>query len=131
MSLQTTNLRYRNTASLPATIVPAAPGDMLTIDVKWLKQLFIQITVATAALTAFVVKGKSHKAAAAAVTIASAAADFTTPKGLVKAASGDLTIQGVGSGWLALDVGGLEEITINATSGGTATIAIDAGGESE
>lgn len=131
MSVDSTNLRYRITASLPATLVPASLTDMLTVNCRYIRQLFVQITVAAAALTGFAVKAKATKAAAASVTLFNAAGDYTSPFGLMVDASGDLTIQGIGSGWFCLNVGGLEEITIAATSGGTATIAIEAGGETE
>ena len=131
MAAESSYLRFRTSANIPATVVPNSSTDMLTINTKYIKQLFVQITVAVAALTGFAIKAKARSAAAAAVTLYSAAGAFTSPVGLMKAASGDLTIQGVGSGWFALDVGGIEEVTIAATSGGTATILIEAGGETE
>lgn len=125
----TTNVGTRITNNLPVTVVPASSTDMLTINTRWCSQLFVQFTVAVAALTGFAVKGKARGAAANPVTLYSIAADFTSPKGLVLAASGDLTIQGIGSGWIALNVTGLEEVTIAMASGGTATVLIEAGAE--
>ena len=97
------------------------------INVSGLDRIFVQITVATAALTGFAIKAKSNTDAAAS-TLYSTAGDFTTPVGLLVGASGDLTIQGVGVGWFIMDVSGLESIILTATSGGTATLAVEAGG---
>lgn len=98
------------------------------ISTSGIERLFIQITVAVAALTGFAVKGKSHPDAAN-VTLYSAASDYTLPAGLIVGASGDLTTQAVGAlGWLILDVRSLDSVTITATSGGTATVALFAGG---
>ena len=111
--------------SVAATLVNTTLD--VPINVSGLDRIFVQITVATAALTGFAIKAKSNTDAAAS-TLYSTAGDFTTPVGLLVGASGDLTIQGVGVGWFIMDVSGLESIILTATSGGTATLAVEAGG---
>lgn len=126
-----TNPVRRENVSLPATVVPGSGGaDMLTVDVRFLTRLFIHLTVATASLTGFKIKGTATGADAAPATIFSATADYTTNagKGLMLGASGDLTGQAAGSGWMAMDVGPFQTIVISATSGGTATLALEVGG---
>lgn len=128
MAVETTNLRYRVTASLPATTVPNSSTLMLRVSTRFVDQLFISLTVATAALTGFAIKG-TPIAGVADVSLFAATADFTTPGAIVLDASGDLTGLTAGTGWLVLNVRGFAEIAIFATSGGTATLAISAGGE--
>ena len=117
-------------ASLPATVVPNSATDMLTIDTKFLTRIYVHLTVAVAALTGFSIKIKANKnvLSTAVDTLYSVSADFTLPKGLLVGSSGDLTIQGVGHGWFMMDVAGIDSVILNATSGGTATLLIEAGG---
>jgi len=46
--------------------------------------------------------------------VASVAGDYTTPNAPVLKASGDLTIAGVASHWLKLDVVGVESVRLQA-----------------
>ncbi len=99
----------------------------IALDVRGLDRITVQLTVAMEALTGFAIKGKTTDDAAA-DTLYSAAGDFTSPRGLLVGASGDLTTLAVGTGWFVMDVTGYEEIVMTATSGGTARLAVRAGG---
>ncbi len=113
--------------SVAATTVPGSSTKIGSMDVRGLRRIFVQLTVATASLTGFAIKVQATPAAAE-QTLYSAAADFTTPAGLLVGASGDLTGAAAGAHWFCMDVSGLELVHIYATSGGTATLAIEAGG---
>ncbi len=89
------------------------------IDVQNYKTLYIQFAMTVAALTAFQVEFRVH-ASGAYFVVASAAGDFTSPVNPVVKASGDLTIAGVGSHWLKLDVEGVESVKIQAA--GTSSV---------
>lgn len=109
-----------------ATVVPAASTVMGTIHTQGAKRLFVEIAVAVASLTAFEIDARPDPAAAY-VPLYSVSADFLTPRGLMVGASGDLTTQAAGTGWFIMDVIGLESVQIKATSGGTATLAMNMG----
>jgi hypothetical protein len=79
----------------------------------------VSIVVAGQALDAFLVQGKFHPDAAF-QTLYSAAGAYTSPAGLVKGASGDLTTQAVGSGWIILDTRPLYALKLLASSGNVA-----------
>jgi hypothetical protein len=112
--------------NLSATTVPGSSTLMLSIDCIGIERIFVQLQSATAALTNFTIKARANPDATPA-TIASAAADFTSPSGLIVGASGDLTVLN-GSGWFFMDVRGIERVDLYATSGGTATLAAQVGG---
>jgi len=115
-------------ASLTATVVPASSTNMLGIDCKGLSRVMIHLTGAVAALTGLALKAYGHPDGVAAV-IADAAADFTAPAGIIVGTDGsDLTTLNAADGWVLVDVLGIEKLEIWATSGGTATLAIQAGG---
>ena len=97
------------------------------ILVEGCDRLAAEVLVAGQALDAFVVKGKCTKDGAD-ITLFSAALDYTTPAGIVIDASGDLTSQAVGTGWLVLDVRGFYDISLHASSGNVAgsTVSIHA-----
>lgn len=116
----------RRDYSAAAQTVPAG-GLSLTFSVSGLKRIMIQLTAATAALTGLTI-GVIPNTGGNASTIASVAADFTNPKGIMVGASGDLTTLNAAVGWFILDVQGLDSIIITATSGGTATLALAGGG---
>lgn len=111
---------------IDAAVVPGVSTLQGTIHTQGAKRLFVQLTVAVAALTGFAIKARATPAAAY-DTLYSAAGDFTVPRGIMVGASGDLTTQGVGTGWFIMDVEGLESVQIFATSGGTATLALNMG----
>lgn len=78
-------------------------------------RLVLTFLVGTANLTAFKVDFRAHELGDWA-TLASAAADYTSPEGYVIGASGDLTVAASGSTvhFLVLDVGGLQGVRIQA-----------------
>lgn len=84
--------------------------------------LWVQFVVGIADLSAFTVDFKVHPSSDY-FTIASAAADYTTPEGPVLGASGDLTIAADGATiyWLKLDIQGILQIRIQA-AGTSSTI---------
>ena len=115
-------MSYQHYQSASATVT--ALSDVGIFEVQGCERLAIDIAVATAALTGFVVQGKVHPNSAF-VNYFSAAADYTSPAGLVVDASGDLTTLGVGNtGWLVLLVDGLHSVKIRASSAGSATVTL-------
>ena len=91
------------------------------------KRLFVHLTVAVADLTSFAILAKATPDAASA-TLFSASGSYTSPAGRLLGASVDLTTLAVGTGWFDLIVEGLDQIILNCGSGGSATVAIEAGG---
>jgi hypothetical protein len=113
-----------------AVTVPASGNTaLMTIPVAGLERIFVQVSVATQALDAFIVQGRCA-AAASFTTLYSAAADFTAPAGLMVGASGDLTtLAAAASGWFIMDVRGLYEVKILASAAvDSAAVSVDAGG---
>ncbi len=97
------------------SVIQTGNTALLTIPVEDVKELGLTFVVAGFALDTFLVQGRTHPDAAF-VTLYSAAGDFTSPTGLVIDASGDLTTQAVGTGWLILDTRPLYEVKILASS---------------
>jgi NADP-dependent 3-hydroxy acid dehydrogenase YdfG len=93
--------------------------DIATIDAAALRTIWVSFTVATAALTSFVVQFKCHSSGTF-DTVASVAGDYTAPEGPIMGASGDLTVAGVGSHFLKLDVEGVNEVKLRAA--GTSSV---------
>lgn len=112
---------------LPPFVVPSASTGILKVDTSLATELFVVMTVATAALTGFSIKARPSTYTLAAVTLYSTSADYTTPSGLLVGTSGDLSVAGTGVSWFIMDVKALQSIEIWATSGGTATLALDVG----
>jgi hypothetical protein len=124
-------LGSHSAASALAVACPAAGNTaLLTIPVAGLEQIFVQISVATQALDAFLVQGRCS-ADAAFATLYSAAGDFTSPVGLILDASGDLTIlAAAASGWFLMDVRGLYEVKLLASGAvNNAAVTVYAGGK--
>lgn len=122
------NFRY---AASGAVTVPAASNTtILQLPVSGLERIVVQFAVATQALDAFLIKAKAHPDASD-ITLYSAAADFTTPAGLLLGASGDLTtVAAAGTGWFIMDVRGLHEVTIQASGAvDSAVVTAYAGGQ--
>ena len=118
-------------AANAAVACPAAGNTvLLTLNVLGLTRLFVQFSVATQALDAFLISAKAHPDATA-VTIASSAANFTSPVDPIVAASGDLTTTAAaGTGWFLMNVVGLHEVTISASGAvNNAAVTIYACGE--
>jgi hypothetical protein len=119
------------TASNAAVSCPASGNtELLKLPVVGITRIFVQLSVATQALDAFIIAGKAHPDATA-VTIASAAADFTSPADPIVDASGDLTtIAAAGTGWFIMNVAGFYQITISASGAvNNAAVTIYASGE--
>lgn len=83
------------------------------IDVANANILYVQFTVATAAFTDFNVDYRAH-ASGTYFTVAGVSADYTTPNAPVLKASGDLTVAGIASHWIKLDVQGVESVRLQA-----------------
>jgi hypothetical protein len=114
-------------ASVAATLLDASKT-LGTWDVSSLETVYIRLTVAVAALTAFAIQMRAN-ADDAFLAIADAAADFTTPvHPIINKGAADLVTAGVGSHWVWVDVRGIQSIRIVANSGGTATLALELGG---
>lgn len=102
-----------------ATAVTEALTSLIILNVAGYERLALSIDVTVNALDQFVVKGRTHGDGTL-MTLFNAGADFTSPAGLVVDASGNLTTQAVGSGWVVLDVSGWDKIEIQAASGNVA-----------
>ena len=121
------NVREQAVASLAATLVPASSTEMLTVDVRGMKRLFVVITASVAAMTAVLVKAAAIKDGTL-VTVATSGADYTTPNAIMLAASGDPIALSAASAWFLLDVTGMAEVAIFATTdAGAGKLAIQAG----
>lgn len=112
-------------ADISATVTALA--DVGEIDVAVDEQIMLEVSVAAAALSAFVVQARAH-ASGSYHTWLSDAADYTNPEGALVAASGDLTTQGTSTpGWLVLDVRGVESLKIRA-AGTSSVVTVRKGG---
>ena len=111
---------------IAAVTVPNTSTLQATFAVGSKVRMMVKLTVATAALTNFAISARATTAAAY-DTLYNTTADFTTPRGVLVGCSGDLTLQGVGAGWFIMDVRGMESVRLHATSGGTATLALNMG----
>lgn len=110
-----------------AAATVGAGGTLIgTYKVDKSSRMMVRLTVAVAALTGFSISARATTAAAYNI-LYNVSADFTAPKGILIGTSGDLTVQGVGNGWLIMDVRGLESIEFRAVSAGTATLALNMG----
>ena len=111
-----------------ASVAVAAAGltTILEAQVQGMSRMFAEIIVADNALDAFQVQVRANQSGNY-ITIFSAAADFTSPAGILAGASGDLTTQAVGTGWLLLDVFGLESVRLQASGSGASVVTAHAG----
>ena len=119
----------KNDASV--TIPAAGNTDILEMDVSQINRLAMEIrNTGAQAFDVFIVQGKAHPDGAY-VTLLSAAADYTTPAGIVVDASGDLTILGAGAtGWLIIDTLGFTKIKLQASAnvaGATSALVLACG----
>ncbi len=112
---------------IAAAVVPAVSTLMGTFQTQGIDRIFVETTVAVAALTGFQIQARASDQAPY-VVLYSTSADFLSPKGVLVGASGDLTTQGIGTGWFILDVRCFSQIQVYATSAGTATLALNSGG---
>ncbi len=91
-------------------------------DVSSAKTLTLALSAPTNALDAFTIDARFHPDGEY-HTLYSVAADYTTTKGLLTAASGDLTSL-VGSGSLTLNLDGIEKLRISSASSSTTVLVI-------
>jgi hypothetical protein len=114
-----TNLAKALTATL-------SEGTLLEIaSLTGVRRLWASFSVTVHDLNAFAVQAKFHPSGPY-VTVRSAAGDFTTPKGILIDASGDLTILAANAtGWLDLDVTGMQAVRIQAKSASATGTLVD------
>jgi hypothetical protein len=112
--------------SVPAT----GNTTLLTLPTVGIARIFVQLSVATQALDALIISAKAHPDATA-ITLYSTGAHFTSPAGLMKAASGDITTTAAGgTGWFVMETTGLYEVTLSASAAvNNAVVTIYACGE--
>lgn len=91
------------------------------VDGQSHETLWISFVVSTADLSAFTVEYRTHSSGSY-FTVASAAADYTSPEGPILGASGDLTIAAAGATvhWLSLNIRGIESVRLKAA--GTSSV---------
>lgn len=98
----------------------------LTLDVRDMTYLAFQVAVAAQDLDAFVIEGRTHQDAPY-FTIANSAGDFTSPAGfMIKASASLVTLAAAGTGWVLMDVRGLTDVRLSASSGNVAGSTITA-----
>lgn len=117
-------------ASNTALSVPASGNTiLLDLDVRDIERIYVQVAPTTNGFDAFIVSIQPHNNGAYS-TIASAAADYTSPAGIMVGASGDLTtLAAAATGWVILDTRGLARVRVQASgSGGASTVTAVAGG---
>ena len=110
-----------------AAVVPAVSTLIGTLHTQGAERLFVELPLTVAALTGFAIKARATPDADY-VTLYDVPGDFSSPKGILIGASGDLTsLSAASTGWFIMDVRGLESVQIYATSGGTASLAAHMG----
>jgi hypothetical protein len=107
------------------TVVQTGNTQMLDVDTSNIERLAVEAVVTGFALDAFVITGKIHPSSTA-VTLKSAAGDYTSPTGVMIVASGDLTTQAVGTGWFLMDVRPFSSVQVLASSGNVAGSTVTA-----
>lgn len=101
-----------------------------TFDVSDTARIFVEIANTVTAFDQFAITARAS-ANGGYQTLYSAAADYTSPQGLLIGTSGDLTTIAAGSsGWFVMDVSGLESVVIKAAraAGSNAVVTVYAGG---
>jgi len=117
-------------SKLATSVVQTGNTSILEWQVFGFSQVGVHIAVTGQALDAFIIQGRWHDDASY-ETLFSAAADFTSPTGILVGASGDLTTLAAGAtGWFSMDLKGLYEIKLLASSGHAdgSTVSVYAGG---
>jgi len=82
-----------------------------------------EVIVSDNALDQFAVQGK-FKQDGEYQTLFEIPGDFTSPTGLLVGASGDLTTQAVGTGWMIMDCDGLYSVKLQAASGSDSGVTV-------
>lgn len=106
-------------------IAQSGNTEVCSVDVSGLEHVMVEITVAVNTLDAFLLTAKGHQKGPG-LTLASATSDFTTPNAPVIKASGDLTGQTAGSGWVIVDVRGVRTLVISASSSSSGGSTVEA-----
>lgn len=118
------------TSALDIAVAQSGDTDLVQFSVGQTERAWVQITCTGQDLDAFIVLGRAHSSGAW-LTLASSGSHYTSPAGVVFGASGDLTTLAAGStGWIALDVQGLDAVKLQASSGNVAgsTVTVYVGG---
>lgn len=112
---------YVTAGSGNVSVPQAGNTVLLTLNTYGVHRIFVSCAVTGQTLDAFLIMAKQNAGAAAFVTFFSVTADYTTPKGIMIGASGDLTVQAAGTtGWFIMDTIGLDSVQIQASSGNVA-----------
>ena len=118
-------------SSNTALSVPSSGNTvLLDLDVRKINRIFVIVTPTTNAFDAFIVQINNHPSGTL-QTIASTAANYTAPAGIMVGASSDLTTLAAGAtGWFILDTTGLYRVVVSASAAaaGAATVTAYAGG---
>lgn len=119
-----TNNQLRASA-IGVSVAVAGLTTLLEVNVADLDQVCFEVAPVTNPLDAFEVQARIHPDGSYVRVAGAAAADFTTPKRPVLAASGDLTALVAGtSGWCMLDVRGFYGLRLQASAGvGVSTVS--------
>lgn len=104
------------TGKYTATLTNSGVQQICHFIVNDQTMLGVELAVTTFLLSAFEIHGRMHRDGSF-WKLKSVAGDYTSPTGVLKGASGDLTIQAVGSGFFLLDVAGFESVKLMGTSG--------------
>ena len=108
------------------TVVQTGNTALIEVDTSCIETLAVEAVVTGQNLDAFVVQGKVHPESTY-VTLASATADYTTPKSPIIRASGDLTgITAGATGWFLMDVRPFYSVKVLASSGNVAGSTVTA-----
>ena len=99
---------------------------LIELPVNNVEFLTVELETVGSPLLAFSIKMKGHNASPFA-TMFSTADDFSNPKGLLRGASCDLTTLN-GTGWLMLDVRGIADVCVTASSSNSTDITVRVGG---
>lgn len=101
-------------------VAQAGNATLLEVTTLGADRMLLTAACVGQALDAFIVQGRPHPEGAY-VTLVSAGTDYTNDVAPVINASGDLTTLAAGStGWVLLDVRGLESVKVLASSGNVA-----------
>jgi hypothetical protein len=114
----------RYIASSAVTVALGTTDEVLVFQPSGARRFGATVVIGGQALDAFQINVKYHASDASYQTLYSTAGSFTSPAGILVGASGDLTAAAVGSHWFILDVSGIYEVQIKASSGNAAGSAV-------
>lgn len=111
-------------SNVAVAVAQTGNTEVLKVPCFGIDRLYVHVGVADQALDAFIVRAYATLDAAA-DTLFSLSTDYTNPAGILVGASGDLTtLAAAATGWLVLDVRGISQIDILASSGNVAGSAV-------